>query len=101
MTAFCINPGRCAFCTASRMGVETQINAKGDNAMTFYLHDENEYAGYLILTTEDYDTDISVDVYDCYDDDTEEWNQEAVKATVEKAVRDQFGDDSVIVWSFI
>jgi hypothetical protein len=69
--------------------------------MTFYLHDENEYAGYLILTTEDYETDISVDVYDCYDDDTEEWNQESVKATVEKAVRDQFGDDSVIVWSFI
>ena len=69
--------------------------------MTFYLHDENEYAGYLTLTTEDYETDISVDVYDCYDDDTEEWNQEAVKATVEKAVCDRFGDDSVIVWSFI
>ena len=68
--------------------------------MRFYLYDFSEYFGSLDLTSEDYETDFSADVNDCYDPDTEEWNDEKVRASAEAQVKAHFGEDAVIVWEF-
>ena len=68
--------------------------------MRFYLYDFQDWCGALDLTSEDYETDFSADVDDCYDSDTEEWNDEKVRASAEAQVKAHFGSDAVIVWEF-
>ena len=60
MTAFCINPGRCAFCTASRMGVETQINKRG-HIMKYFDTESGEFVSLDELRAAYEESDMKAD----------------------------------------
>ena len=66
--------------------------------MTFYLYDFSEYFGTVELDSEDYETAFSADVDDCYDYESEAWNDEAIRASAEAQVKARFGADAVIIW---
>lgn len=66
--------------------------------MKFYLYDFSEYFGAVYLTSEDYETEFSADVDDCYDAEADEWNDEKIRASAEAQVKAAFGADAVIVW---
>lgn len=66
--------------------------------MKFYLYDFSEYFGGLDLESEDYETDYRADVNDCYDEETETWDDEKIRASAEAQVKAHFGEDAVIVW---
>ena len=54
--------------------------------MTFYIYDFNEYMGDLLLTTDDYEHEIRVDMSDTWNEDTETWDEEAGRKKAENAV---------------
>lgn len=69
--------------------------------MTLYIYDMNEYTGYLHFVSADYETEFSADVDDCYDYDTEEWDDAKVRAAAEAQVKEHFGGTAEIVWETI
>lgn len=66
--------------------------------MNFIVYDVNEFCGYIHFTTEDYEQEFCADIDDCYDYEREEWNDEAVRSSAEKQLREQFGEDARILW---
>lgn len=66
--------------------------------MKFYVDDFSEYFGAVDMSSEDYETEFSADVDDCYDYESEEWNEDAIRASAEAQVKAAFGEDAVIVW---
>lgn len=66
--------------------------------MEFRIDDFNEYLGELIMSTEDSFCTAYVDVSDGWDDDAEEWNEDAIRLSAEKAVKERFGSSAIILW---
>lgn len=66
--------------------------------MKFYIYDFEDWCGSLYLTSEDYEHDCLVDVWDCYDEDREEWNDEEVRSAAEEQLKARYGTDAVLVW---
>ncbi len=66
--------------------------------MKFTVYDFSDYFGYLYLTTEDYETETAIDVSMFYDEDAEEWNDEALREAAEATVKARFGSSAMIEW---
>lgn len=66
--------------------------------MDFYIYDFNEYTGFLYLQTEDYEHEVYVDVDECYNYATGEWNDDQVRYAAVNAVRQQYGQDAEVIW---
>ena len=78
---------------------------------TFYIYDFCEYDSKLTLTNvpplmrpfdndfqdEDY-KEISIFCDDYYDEDAEEYDDDAVRSAAEKAVKDLYGDAYTLEW---
>ena len=66
--------------------------------MKFYVYEFDTYREVVELDSEDYETEFSADVSDCYDEEADDWNEEKIYASVEAQVKERFGEDTVIVW---
>ena len=66
--------------------------------MKFTVCDFSDYFGYLYLTTEDYEMETAIDVSMFYDEDAEEWDDEAIRETAERTVKERFGSSATIEW---
>ena len=66
--------------------------------MDFTVYDFSDYFGSLDLVSTDYATETSIDVSMFYDDDREEWDDEAIRTSAEATVRARFGEDAKILW---
>lgn len=68
--------------------------------MAFYIYDANEYFGTISFTTEDYEHEFCADVNDCYNYDTEEWEEDRVRASAEAQILEAF-PGAQIIWQYI
>lgn len=69
--------------------------------MKFTVYDFSEYFGSLLLDSDELPEDelwFSADVSEAWDENREEWDDEAVRLSAEKAVKAKFGEDAVILW---
>lgn len=66
-----------------------------------YVVDAQEWCGSLLLNDapdNSGEIDFEVDIWDAFDQDADEWDDEKVRSSAEKQVRDAFGDTATIIW---
>lgn len=66
--------------------------------MKFTVSWADDYAGLLRLDSEDYEHEVSVDISTCFDEVTEEWDDDKVVELAEQQVRDEYGPMAWIEW---
>lgn len=69
--------------------------------MKFTVYDFSEYFGSLILDSDELPEDelwFSADVSEAWDEDAEEWSEEAIRLSAERKVKERFGSSAVILW---
>ena len=66
--------------------------------MRFTVSDFSDYFSVLYLQSDDYEHEVNVDVYDCFDEESEDWNDEKIRNRAEQQVRDEYGPMAWIEW---
>lgn len=66
--------------------------------MRFFLYDFSEYFGTVELDSEDYEIEFTANVDNCFDEERDAWNEDAIRETTEAQVKAAFGADAVVVW---
>ena len=66
--------------------------------MRFTVYDFSDYFAVLDLQSDDYEHEVHVDVYGCFDEDEEEWDDEKIRQLAEQQVRDEYGPMAYIEW---
>jgi len=66
--------------------------------MKFTVSWADDYAGFLHLDSEDYEHEVSVDISTCFDEVTEEWDDDKVMELSEQAIKAAFGPSAKIEW---
>lgn len=68
--------------------------------MTFYIYDFNEYFEDITLISDDYETEIRVDLSDTWNADTESWDEKQGRIKAEKAVSAAY-PGATLEWCYI
>ena len=66
--------------------------------MTLYFYDFSEYAGTVEFDSEDYETEFTAYVDECYDGEADVWNEDAIRASAEEQAKAHFGADTIVIW---